>query len=167
MKIPLALTVILIPFLACPFPGRGQGLSGYVTETARIEKVISSSIGWAKEKDTALLFSVMAHDTSFFIYHPDAGSTITGYRMFHDFAIRSWLRPEFKATTFRIKDFRVNFSGSGDVAWFSCLLDDHGEWNGKPAGWDNCRWTGVLENRKGNWVIVQMHFSFAATSRSE
>ena len=27
-------------------------------------------------------------------------------------------------------------------------------------GWDNCRWTGTLQELGGRWVIVQMHFSF-------
>ena len=37
-----------------------------------------------------------------------------------------------------------------------------GEWDGKPVGWKDARWTGVLERRSGKWVIVQMHFSFAS-----
>jgi len=53
-------------------------------------------------------------------------------------------------------------SRSGDVAWYSCLLDDHGEWDGKRTGWEDARWTGVLEKRGGRWVIAQMHFSLAS-----
>jgi ketosteroid isomerase-like protein len=56
---------------------------------------------------------------------------------------------------------RINISNSGDVAWYSAILDDFGEWNGKPTAWRNTRWTGVLEKRDERWVIVQMHFSFA------
>jgi hypothetical protein len=61
-----------------------------------------------------------------------------------------------------VRDLRVNFSRSGDVAWWSATLDDLGEWDGRPTGWRDTRWTGVLEKRDGAWVIVQMHFSFAA-----
>jgi len=160
MKTACILAVsVLFPF-TCPLFITAKLPSPCRDDTEKIEKVISSSIGWAKEKDTALLFSAIAHDTSFFIFHPDSRSTIRGYPMFHDFAIRSWLRPEFKATGFRIKELRINIAGSGDVAWFSCLLDDFGEWNGQKSGWENCRWTGVLEKRDTRWVIVQMHFSF-------
>lgn len=43
------------------------------------------------------------------------------------------------------------------------MLDDINEWKGQPANWENTRWTGVLEKRDNNWIIVQMHFSFAGT----
>ncbi len=41
-----------------------------------------------------------------------------------------------------------------------------GEWQGKPTVWKNVRWTGVLERRDGEWVIAQMHFSFASDAAS-
>jgi len=67
----------------------------------------------------------------------------------------------FKATGFAVRELAITFSESGTVAWYSACLDDHAEWKGQPVGWDNARWTGVVEKRNGKWVIVQMHFSFA------
>ena len=61
-----------------------------------------------------------------------------------------------------ITDLNVTLSRSGDVAWFSCMLDDMNTWKGQPANWENTRWTGVLEKRDGRWVLVQQHFSFAS-----
>jgi len=72
----------------------------------------------------------------------------------------TWKSDKFKALDFEVKDLRIRFGPAGDVAWYSALLDDHGEWDGRPTGWDNARWTGVLEKRGGRWVIIQMHFSF-------
>jgi hypothetical protein len=134
-----------------------------ITDEDRIEvdQVINDSIGWAMTKDISRLFSIMAQDEDFFIFHPDSKSTIKGFGVFKNLAEKVWMRDEFKATGFAIKDLRVNFAGLGNAAWYSCLLDDHAEWNGHPAGWDNCRWTGTLEKREDHWVIVQMHFSFA------
>jgi hypothetical protein len=84
-----------------------------------------------------------------------------GFPAFKALGERSWMKEAFKATDYAIKDLRINFSRLGDTAWYSCMLDDHALWNGKPTGWDNCRWTGTLEKRDDKWVIVQMHFSFA------
>ena len=39
--------------------------------------------------------------------------------------------------------------------------------DGQPGCWQDTRWTGVLEKRDGRWVIMQMHFSFAADGASE
>ena len=160
MRISTTLPITLLLLIMMSLPVTGQSAFPENHDRKAILEVISNSIGWAKEKDTALLFSSVTHDTSFFIYHPDSGSTINGYRMFHDFALKNWLRPEFKALEFRIRELRLDHSLAGDVAWFSCFLDDFCEWKGKRTGWENCRWTGVLEKQKGKWVLVQMHFSF-------
>ncbi len=124
-----------------------------------VEKAIRNSIGWAKTKDINLLYSIIANDTNYIEVHPD-GKVVKG---FHNFKKTEafWMNPDFKAVRYEIKDLTINFSKSGDVAWFFCMLDDINEWKGKPANWENTRWTGVLERRDGNWIIVQMHFSFA------
>jgi hypothetical protein len=126
-----------------------------------VEGCIHDAIGWALTKDINRLFSIVAQDEDFFIFHPDSGSTIVGFAAFKALGERSWMKEAFRATDYAIKELRVNFSRLGDTAWYSCMLDDHAEWNGKPTGWDNCRWTGTLEKREARWVIVQMHFSFA------
>lgn len=135
-------------------------------ERQTVEQVIADAIGWALTKNKTRLFHIMAQDENFFIFHPDSKSTIAGFDAFRALAERVWMSDAFKATDFAIHDLRLHFAESGTVAWFACRLDDHGEWNGKPSGWDNCRWTGVIEKRAGAWVIVQMHFSFATDHRS-
>ena len=129
-------------------------------ERAEVEKTIHDTIGWALTKDFDRLFSIVAQDEDFFIFHPDSKSTIHGFGAFREMAERSWMQEAFQATDFAVKDLRINFSELGNVAWYACFLDDHARWNGKPIGWDNCRWTGTLEKRAGKWVTVQMHFSF-------
>jgi ketosteroid isomerase-like protein len=126
-----------------------------------VEQTIRDSIGWAMTKDRALLERIIAHDADLFMFNPDSKSTIVGWNAFtKNFAF--WMDPRFKATRFDLRELRTNFSRSGDVAWFSAILDDLAEWDGKPTGWKDTRWTGVLEKREGAWVIVQMHFSFAS-----
>ena len=130
-------------------------------EKAEIEKVIDNSIGWAMTKDLDLLYNSLAQDSSFFIYHPDSRSTVVGFEMFKK-ASDFWMSPDFKATHYKIWDLRIHLSRSGDVAWYSCMLEDCAEIKGVPGCWKDTRWTGVLEKRDSKWVIVQMHFSFAA-----
>jgi len=130
------------------------------TEKQLVEKAIHNSIGWAKSKDINLLYSVIANDTNYLEVHP-GDRVVKGFQEFKR-AEQFWMNPDFKAIRYEIKDLAVNFSKSGDVAWFFCMLDDINEWKGQPTSWENTRWTGVLEKRDNNWIIVQMHFSFAS-----
>ena len=75
-----------------------------------------------------------------------------------------WMDPRFEATSTDVRQFRCHLSRSGEVAWFSAILDDCYTWDGEPGCWKDTRWTGVLEKRAGRWQIVQMHFSFASGS---
>jgi ketosteroid isomerase-like protein len=129
-------------------------------EKQRVEKAIRNSIGWAKNKDLALLYSVIANDSSYIEVHPD-GQVVKGFQDFRK-AEEFWMNIDFKAIRYTISDLHINLSASCDFAWFYCMLDDINEWKGQPASWENTRWTGVLEKRNDQWTIVQMHFSFAA-----
>ncbi len=52
------------------------------------------------------------------------------------------------------------FAAFEDLVENFFMLDDFGEFRGRSTSWINARWTGVLEKRKDQWKIVQMHFSF-------
>ena len=125
-----------------------------------IEKVINDTICWALTKDRALQESTMAHDPDLFYFWTHWNSTVIGWDQ-HAKLFDFFMDPRFKVTLTEIRDLRINISRSGDVAWYSAILDDLGEWDGKPIGSKDIRWTGVLEKRDGKWIIIQMHASLA------
>jgi ketosteroid isomerase-like protein len=151
IAVRILLWTVLCAFLAAATPAR---------EKALIEKTIRDNIGWALTKDRPLAESTMVHDERLFIFNPDSESTVGWEQLVKNFDF--WMDPRFKATTMDIRELRIDMSPSGVTAWWSCILDDLGEWDGRPIGWKDTRWTGVLEKRSGKWLIVQMHFSFAA-----
>lgn len=128
-------------------------------ELKLIENSIRSSIGWAGKKDFKLLYSVIANDSCYLEVSPFSRIT-KGIDEFKKNEV-IWGDPGFKAISYEIRDLNITISESGTVSWFYCVLDDINEWKGESASWLNTRWTGVLEKRKGHWIIVQMHFSFA------
>lgn len=130
-------------------------------EKAKIEQVIKNSITWAVDKDKELLYKSFVNDSTLFYFSPDNAGTISGFAAFEQLVDDVFMNPAFKAIKADFKDLRISLSRSGECAWWSCYLDDFNEWDGKPANWENVRWTGVLEKREGNWRIVQMHFSHA------
>ena len=127
----------------------------------QVEAVIRASIAWAENKDLALLYDSLVPDERLFIFHPDEESTVVGFPAFQEMAERVFMNPAFRATGYCMRELRIDFSPSADVAWFSARLDDHGEWQGRPSGWENARWTGVLLRQSGQWKIAQMHFSLS------
>lgn len=128
--------------------------------SASVDQVVHNAICWAMTKDTATLFNTFVPDSTLFIFSPDSASTLKDFKELRYLADNVWMTDRFKALECNIRDLRINFSQDGNVAWYSCYLDDISEWDGQKGGWRNVRWTGVLERREGKWLIMQMHFSF-------
>jgi ketosteroid isomerase-like protein len=152
-------TILFTIFILLTAPSVGTAQE-YKSERESIEKTIHASIGWAKNKDFKLLYSVIANDSNYVEVSPGK-RVVRGFEQFRK-GEKFWGSPDFKAVRYEIRDLTIHQSRSGDVAWFYCVLDDVNEWKGEPASWIDTRWTGVLEKRDGRWVIVQMHFSFAS-----
>lgn len=152
--------IILAMFALISCHDKEKGNKAYLEEELPvIKKTIGDAIGWAKNKNFDLLYSIISNDSNY--VEVDPGKRVV--RGFNEFRKNEtiWSDPEFKAIGYEIRDLKIFVSRSGNVAWYYCILDDINEWKGKPASWMNTRWTGVLEKRKERWVIVQMHFSFA------
>ncbi len=154
--IAVIILVMLVPAAA------EAGSSNTENETAQVIKVIETSIKWCfPDKSRERLYGSVAQDSTYFMFHPDSRSTIKGFEAFRLFSERVFMVDECQPKGSTIKDLRVVLSRSGDVAWFSCLLDDWGEWAGTPWFWKDTRWTGVLQKIDGRWVMMQQHFSMA------
>lgn len=136
-----------------------ENASQKTNDQKAVEQAIHNVFGWAVTKDFDLFFRTIADDSNFI--------SVTPYNRVK-FGIKDvkndsvfWGSPDFKAIRHEVRDLRIQFSNSGDVAWFYCVLDDINEWKGEPANWENVRWTGVLEKRNGKWRLVMQHFSWA------
>jgi len=131
-------------------------------ELAEVEKTIRASIEWAvKGKDTTMSYGSVVNNDELFFFQTDSKSTITSFEQFRDLTERFFMRDDFKAIRVDIKDLRIHMSPTLKTAWWACILDDYNEFQGKPANWENVRWSGVLEKVEGKWKIFQMHFSKA------
>ncbi|NMC42410.1 MAG: nuclear transport factor 2 family protein [candidate division Zixibacteria bacterium] len=128
-------------------------------EYAAVEQTINNVIGWAVTKDFDLFFRTISDDSDFVSVTPYAKVKFGIGDVIRDTGF--WANPDFKAIRHELRDLKITFSRSGEVAWFYCVLDDINEWKGEPANWIDTRWTGVLEKRHGAWRVVQQHFSFA------
>jgi ketosteroid isomerase-like protein len=124
---------------------------------AAVKQSIEQSIGWAIEKDFEAMYRLWADDMFHFWLTSD--SQVIGLESFKKYSER-WKDPDFRGTRFEFKDLRIKFSGSGDVAWYSCYLDDCGSIKGQEFCLKDVFQTGVLEKRQGRWVHTLMHGSY-------
>jgi hypothetical protein len=149
--------ISIVLLLSLDFVGRvaSQGITSPDYEA--VKKTIEQSIGWAIEKDFDAMFNLWADNM--FHFWLFSNSIVVGLDSFKTYA-EQWKDPDFLGTRFEFKDLRIMFSRSGDVAWYSCFLDDCGSYKGKESCLENVFQTGVLEKRDGRWVHVLMHGSY-------
>ena len=157
MKSINAILIIFIILISCSKQKSKQ--LDYSNEKLIVEETIENTIAWIKNKDTSLLYSIIADDENYLEVQPN-NNVVVGINQFKQ-AESFWLNERFQHVGFETWDMHINFSGNGQLAWFYCMLNDLNTWDGKPASWENTRWTGVLEKRNEKWRMVQMHFSKA------
>ncbi len=128
-------------------------------EIQLVKQSLDNVFSWTINKDFDLFYGTIANDSDFISVTPYERVKFGFNEVRKDSGF--WGSPHFKAIRHELRDLHIRFSQKKDVAWFFCYLDDINEWKGEPASWENARWTGVLENRNGKWIVVQQHFSFA------
>ena len=131
-------------------------------EITKIEKTIRDNIGWAvNNKNKAQAYSTIVENDELFFFQPDSQGTIVGIEACKELTEKFFMQDDFKAIRTEINNLRIHISSTLKTAWFACILNDYNEYKGKPANWENVRWTGVLEKIDNQWKIFQMHFSKA------
>jgi hypothetical protein len=151
------ITIPIVLIFSFGFSGRVVSQGTLSPEYEVVKKTIEQSIGWAIEKDFDAMFRLWGNDMlDFWLF---SGSLVVGLDSFKTYA-KVWRDPDFRGTRFKFKDLRIVFSHSGDVAWYSCFIDDCISYKGKESCTENVFRTGVLEKRDGQWVHVLGHGSY-------
>ncbi len=151
------LSCVFLVLVSIFIGGGGTASAAESVDHAAVRQSIEQSIGWAIEKDFEAMFRLWADNMFHFWLFSD--STVVGLESFRNYA-EQWRDPDFRGTHFEFRDLRIQFSHSGDVAWYSCYLDDCGSFKGRESCLKNVFQTGVLERRDGRWVHVLMHGSY-------
>ena len=84
------------------------------SEKVIIEETIKNTIAWAKDKDTSLLYSIIADDENYLEVHPE-NTVVKGITQFKE-AERFWLDTRFKHVSFETWDMHIDISQDGTVA---------------------------------------------------
>jgi len=153
--------VVIITLTLALFSNNAGGQIYPVMDTTgnyqAVKSAIEQSIGWAIVKDFEKMYQLWADDL--FHFWVFSNSEVVGIENFKKYS-QVWKDPDFRGTRFEFRDLRIVFSHSGDVAWYSCYLDDCSSYKGNESCLKNVFQTGVLEKDNNKWFHVLMHGSY-------
>ena len=131
---------------------------------AAVNSVINLCYESFETENMDLLSKLIAHDPDIIVFGTDAAERWVGYEPLAESMKKQFESFEEAKYTSRERVIKVN--KSGEVAWWSELLDMRGKAQGQPFAMEGLRMTGVCEKRDGNWVVVQLHFSVPVSGQA-
>ncbi len=126
-------------------------------EKAKVTLVVNEFTKIWETKDMTRLSKIVVHDSDMVNYGINSNLVFVGWNALKDSIAKMWSLMEMKKMD--VRNQVINVNPSGNVAWYSELCDMNLLYSGHPMQILNQRYTGVLEKRNGNWVIVQFHNS--------
>ncbi|SMO47305.1 nuclear transport factor 2 family protein [Fodinibius sediminis] len=109
------------------------------------------------KQEFKLMNNIIAHDTEMVHIGTDRDEIWKGWQVLRTATVEQFKELEYYDAD--IKNLQINLSDTGQVAWYAHLLDARIKSNGREHRWLDARFTGVLEKRNGQWVLVQTHVS--------
>lgn len=162
--IPIAVCAAVLAFVA-GIPARtAAGAADLEAAKAAVNAVLDQYIRCVETEDMELMAKIIAHDPDMVCIGTDAAERLVGYK-----ALMDTMKKQFESaedTKMVSRERVVVVHGSGEVAWWSELVDWKGKAFGEPFVLEGARFTGVLEKRSGEWVIVQFHASIPVSGQA-
>jgi uncharacterized protein (TIGR02246 family) len=133
-------------------------------EKAAVKTVIDQFMQSMNTKDIEAFSKTMAHDSDMINFGTDAAEKWMGWD-----SLKESTEKQFKSIDvgdISIREQVVRVHKSGEVAWFSEIIDWKGKAQGQPFSMEDFRLTGTLEKRAGIWAIVQFHASMPVSGQA-
>jgi len=124
-------------------------------EKAKVQSVLDQYVQAFETEDMELMSKIFAHDED--MVAVGAGGRWVGWEKWKEEFIEAF--ESFDDIDISVMNQVIKVHVSGNVAWFSEIEDWNFVAQGEADSLEGVRFTGVLEKRDGNWVIVQFHIS--------
>ena len=144
--------------------------SFFLTVQANLKSVVNEadfviSKMWESfvQGDHKMFAETMAQDSDMVTFGTDASERWDGWD-----DLQKSVKKQFDAfdiLNVKRMDKKLNLSNSGEVAWFSEIVDWEFLIEGKKQIIKGVRYTGVMEKRENEWKIVQFHSSVGVSGQ--
>jgi len=82
MKKTIAIFILTLLIISCNKSKKNNHIN-FEAEKANVEKAIKNTIAWAKDKDTSLLYSIIANEKNYLEVHPE-NNVVKGINQFKE-----------------------------------------------------------------------------------
>jgi len=147
--------IFILLFLSVIFSCSKKG--NVVSQKSDVTEVITKLFTSCELEDMELLSSIVAHDEDIVCFGISLAEHHVGWEEWKTSLMEQWAAID--ETKIISTDLAVFISETGEVAWFSDISNWKFKINDNSMKLNNVRITGVLEKRKGQWKIVQVHAS--------
>ena len=126
-------------------------------ETEAVKSVIDHFFDALDKQDLKMMSYITAHDADMVHIGTDTEEYWVGWEQLKQDTARMFSGLQsYKAD---IQNLRITLAQSGDVAWFTFLLNTVVHTEQEKVQTRNGRYSGVMEKRDGHWQLVQTHLS--------
>jgi uncharacterized protein (TIGR02246 family) len=135
-----------------------------VSERASVKAVVDRFPEIMEAEDLELLAQTFANDPNLMVFGTDAAERWIGYD-----ALLESIQIQFASyeeTDVTVRDQMITVHPSGEVAWFSEVMDWTVIAGGEEVALEGLRFTGVLEKRQGSWMFIQGHASVPVSGQA-
>jgi uncharacterized protein (TIGR02246 family) len=158
MKYFIAINVIITMLFGCAPKVDLEAEKTAVKETIdQMPKAIES-------EDMDTFSDLMVHDPDMVNFGTDASERWVGWD-----ALKASMEQQnaaFEDSKVSTRDQVIKVHDSGQVAWFSELVDWSTVTQGQQVNMKGIRLTGVLEKQNGKWKFAQVHFSVGVAGQA-
>lgn len=133
-------------------------------EKAEVQAAIDRFFRAMDTQDMEAMSALIAHDAEMVHFGTDTAERWAGWE-----SLREATKEQFEALqsyTVSVRDQVIKVGPSGQVAWFSQVMDAQVETQHGRYRMDDARLTGVFEKRDGQWVFVQSHLSLPVSGQA-
>ena len=134
------------------------------SEVTHVKEVIDQFYHLYETQDMELLNNLIVSDADMVNFGTDAVEHWVGLTQLKESFQSQWAA--FEEPVITLNDLVIKISESGTVAWYSLFINLRVKFKGEIIEWKGSRSTGVLEKRKGKWLIVQFHNSMPQRDRA-
>ncbi|MFK5856018.1 MAG: nuclear transport factor 2 family protein [Bacteroidota bacterium] len=126
-----------------------------------IENLLENYILANENQDFDLIESIWADDDDIILYGTDSDERLMGW-----VSIKEAINEQFGLITdtyISASNQFIKFNCTGNTAWFAETLNYNYMYKGVAHSFEGMRFTGVVEQIDGEWVLVQAHLSLPAS----